>query len=95
MRASAFVKKYSVQFVSPSGKASQPFYFFNRYAEEVGADLAGAALGVRPDADGQRPRQRRDVLEETDGPDFCTTATHGGRAGAKPGPARPASFARR
>jgi len=31
MRTSAFVKKYSVQFVSPSGKASQPFYFFNRY----------------------------------------------------------------
>ena len=31
MRRSAFVKKYSVQFVSPSGKASQPFYFFNRY----------------------------------------------------------------
>ena len=31
MRGSAFVKKYSVQFVSPSGKASQPFYFFDRY----------------------------------------------------------------
>src|ERR1700691_866605 len=31
MRASAFVRKYSVQFVSPSGRASQPFYFFNRY----------------------------------------------------------------
>src|SRR5438876_280133 len=31
MKKSAFVKKYSVQFVSPSGKASQPFYFFNRY----------------------------------------------------------------
>src|SRR6267154_1523015 len=31
MRHSAFVKKYSVQFVSPNGKASQPFYFFNRY----------------------------------------------------------------
>src|SRR5882762_2002843 len=31
MRQSAFVKKYSVQFVSPNGKASQPFYFFNRY----------------------------------------------------------------
>src|SRR5438552_9032765 len=31
MRKSALVKKYSVQFVSPSGKASQPFYFFNRY----------------------------------------------------------------
>src|SRR3954469_11267720 len=35
MRASAFVKKYSVQFVSPSGKASQPFYFNTRYSEEV------------------------------------------------------------
>ena len=31
MRRSAFIKKYSVQFVSPNGKASQPFYFFNRY----------------------------------------------------------------
>ena len=35
MRASAFVKKYSVQFVSTSGKASQPFYFFNRYSQDV------------------------------------------------------------
>jgi flavin-dependent dehydrogenase len=35
MKKSAFVKKYSVQFVSPSGKASQPFYFFNRYDKEV------------------------------------------------------------
>jgi flavin-dependent dehydrogenase len=35
MRASAFVKKYSVQFVSPSGRASQPFYFFNRYDRET------------------------------------------------------------
>ena len=35
MQRSAFVKKYSVQFVSPSGKASQPFYFFNRYSPEV------------------------------------------------------------
>src|SRR4051794_33170566 len=34
MRQSAFVKKYSVQFVSPNGKASQPFYFFNRYDRE-------------------------------------------------------------
>src|SRR5215468_2899527 len=31
MRKSEFVKKYSVQFVSPSGKASQPFYFSTRY----------------------------------------------------------------
>src|SRR2546421_11679844 len=35
MRMSAFVKKYSVQFVSPSGKASQPFYFFTRYDRDV------------------------------------------------------------
>jgi flavin-dependent dehydrogenase len=35
MRQSAFVKKYSVQFVSPSGKASQPFYFSSRYEPDV------------------------------------------------------------
>ncbi|PYV09135.1 MAG: hypothetical protein DMG07_23930, partial [Acidobacteria bacterium] len=35
MRQSAFVKKYSVQFVSPSGKTSQPFYFFSRYGMDV------------------------------------------------------------
>src|SRR6266436_5722083 len=35
MRQSTFVKKYSVQFVSPNGKASQPFYFFNRYDRET------------------------------------------------------------
>src|SRR5688572_13005545 len=35
MRASGFIKKYSVQFVSPSGRASQPFYFNTRYDEDV------------------------------------------------------------
>jgi len=35
MRASHFVKKYSVQFVAPSGKVSQPFYFFNRYDRDT------------------------------------------------------------
>lgn len=35
MRKSAFVKKYSVQFVAPSGKASQPFYFNTRYDADV------------------------------------------------------------
>jgi flavin-dependent dehydrogenase len=35
MRKSEFVKKYSVQFISASGKASQPFYFSTRYAPEV------------------------------------------------------------
>lgn len=31
MRTSHFVKKYSVTFVQPDGRRSQPFYFFNRY----------------------------------------------------------------
>ncbi len=35
MRKSRFTKKYSVQFVSPSGKASQPFYFETRYEKDV------------------------------------------------------------
>jgi flavin-dependent dehydrogenase len=35
LKQSRFVKKYSVQFVSPNGKASQPFYFFNRYDRET------------------------------------------------------------
>lgn len=35
MKRSAFQKKYSVQFVAPNGKASQPFYFFNRYDRET------------------------------------------------------------
>lgn len=35
LKRSAFTKKYSVQFVAPSGKASQPFYFFNRYDRET------------------------------------------------------------
>jgi flavin-dependent dehydrogenase len=35
MKQSAFVKKYSVQFVSVSGKASQPFYFYNRYDKDT------------------------------------------------------------
>jgi len=35
MKQSGFVKKFSVQFVAPSGKASQPFYFFDRYDRET------------------------------------------------------------
>jgi flavin-dependent dehydrogenase len=35
MRKSQFVQKHSVQFVSPSGKASQPFYFATRYEPEI------------------------------------------------------------
>ena len=35
MKSSAFVKKYSVQFISPNGRASEPFYFFTRYDRET------------------------------------------------------------
>ena len=35
LKQSAFTKKYSVQFISPDGKASQPFYFFDRYDRET------------------------------------------------------------
>ncbi|MSU33765.1 MAG: NAD(P)/FAD-dependent oxidoreductase [Pedosphaera sp.] len=35
LRASAFTRKYSVQFVAPSGRASQPFYFYTRYDRET------------------------------------------------------------
>src|SRR6188768_1134500 len=34
MRASQFVKKYSVTFVQPDGNRSQPFYFFTRYDKD-------------------------------------------------------------
>ena len=35
MKSSCFQRKYSVQFVQPNGKASQPFYFFTRYDRET------------------------------------------------------------
>jgi flavin-dependent dehydrogenase len=35
LKQSAFTKKFSVQFISPDGMASQPFYFFNRYDRET------------------------------------------------------------
>ena len=35
MKASHFQKKFSVIFVQPDGRASQPFYFFNRYDRET------------------------------------------------------------
>jgi len=35
MKASHFVKKYSVQFVSPDGRASHPFYFFKHLKHEA------------------------------------------------------------
>jgi flavin-dependent dehydrogenase len=35
MKASHFVKKFSVTFVQPDGRRSQPFYFFSRYDRET------------------------------------------------------------
>jgi flavin-dependent dehydrogenase len=35
MKQSHFQKKFSVVFTQPDGKASQPFYFFNRYDRET------------------------------------------------------------
>src|ERR1043166_6961189 len=35
MKKSHFVKKYSVIFVQPDGRSSQPFYFFNRYDRDT------------------------------------------------------------
>lgn len=35
MKASHFTKKYSVQFVSPNGRASHPFYFFKHLEHEA------------------------------------------------------------
>src|SRR6195952_6152655 len=35
MKGSHFVKKYSVTFVQPDGRRSQPFYFFARYDRET------------------------------------------------------------
>ncbi|MGZ8939369.1 MAG: NAD(P)/FAD-dependent oxidoreductase [Limisphaerales bacterium] len=35
MKSSHFVKKYSVTFVQPDGRRSQPFYFFTRYDRDT------------------------------------------------------------
>ena len=65
MRKSAFIKKYSVQFVSPSGRASQPFYFNTRYD----ADVSQTWQVLRSEFDLMLLNHARDkgadVLEET------------------------------
>src|SRR5580704_3549748 len=35
MKASHFTRKYSVQFISPDGRASHPFYFFKHLKHEA------------------------------------------------------------
>lgn len=47
LERSNFVRKFSVQFVQPNGRASQPFYFFTRY----GADVAQTWQVVRSEFD--------------------------------------------
>ncbi len=55
MKASHFVKKYSVTFVQPDGKRSQPFYFFNRYDKET---VAQTWQVLRSEFDQMLARQR-------------------------------------
>ena len=66
MKRSHNQKKYSVVFVSPNGRASQPFYFFNRYDRET---VAQTWQVLRSEFDlmlMQHARERgATVLEET------------------------------
>jgi flavin-dependent dehydrogenase len=65
MKASCFQRKYSVQFVQPNGKASQPFYFFTRYDRET---IASTWQVLRADFDlmlMEHARQKgAEVIEE-------------------------------
>jgi flavin-dependent dehydrogenase len=65
MKASCFQKKFSVQFVQPNGKASQPFYFFNRYDRET---IASTWQVLRSEFDVMLMQHARDkgaeVIEE-------------------------------
>jgi flavin-dependent dehydrogenase len=87
MRQSAFVKKYSVQFVPPSGVASQPFYFSTRYE----ADVAQTWQVIRSEFDLMLLDNARDkgatVLEEVAVTDLIQEAgrTHGVRAQSRAG----------
>lgn len=66
MRDSRFTKKYSVSFVQPDGKRSQPFYFFTRYDRDT---VAQTWQVTRADFDQMlldHARQRgADVREQT------------------------------
>src|SRR5262245_57233841 len=66
MKQSHFQKKYSVVFVQPNGKASQPFYFFTRYDRET---VAQTWQVLRSEFDLMLMRHARErgahVLEET------------------------------
>lgn len=49
MQRSAFVRKFSVQFVQPNGKASQPFYFLPATAPKSPRP-GRVSIRVRPDS---------------------------------------------
>ena len=59
MQDSHFVKKYSVQFVTPAGKLSEPFYFWDNKPHECSQTWQVRAQRVRPDDARQRARARR------------------------------------
>ncbi len=90
MRGSAFVQKHSVQFVSSSGKASQPFYFATRYAPEV----AQTWQVLRSEFDSLLMANAREkgaeILEETSVTELLREdgVTFGVRAQGKSGAAR-------
>jgi len=76
MKASRFVNKYSVQFVSPRGNVSQPFYFW----EHTEHDCANTWQVVRSEfdqmlldnaveagAEVMMPAQAKDLLRDADG----------------------------
>lgn len=89
LRASPFIKKYSVQFVAPSGKTSQPFYFSTRYD----ADVSQTWQVLRSEFDLLLMQNARDkgatVLEEVTVRDFLRDdgGTVGVRAQPRGGPA--------
>lgn len=89
MKASHFPKKYSVQFVSRDGRASQPFYFFQHFDHE--ASTTWQVLRSEFDLmllDNARD-QGAEVLEETTVRDFIQEngAVTGVRATGKDGEA--------
>jgi hypothetical protein len=62
LKDSEFVKKYSVQFVSASGRESQPFYFDARDPRECSQTWQVLPQQVRRNAPRQRRRARGDGL---------------------------------
>ena len=56
-KRSACPRKYSVQFISTTGKTSKPFYFYQTIDHEMRGHLAGLAKRVRQDDARERPAE--------------------------------------